>query len=162
ERVKRAVLVVRRREIAQPRVGFAGDALGQCRGQSRLADAGLAGDQHDPALAGLGLPPAAQEQIEFLVAAGERRRPRAQCLEAADDAAFADHLPGARRLGKAGERQQPEIFDLEQTAELAPRDVAMTTRLGALMVWSRAARFGVSPTTPRSCAAPSPIRSPTT
>src|SRR5262245_31935064 len=111
--------MVRRREIAQPRMRFAGDALCKRRGQPRLADAGLAGDQHDPALTGLGLPPAALEQVEFLVAADQRRRLRAQCLEAADDAAFADHLPGMRPLGEAGERLRPEAFDLALTADLA-------------------------------------------
>jgi hypothetical protein len=88
-----------------------------------LADAGLAGDQHDPALAGLGLPPAAPEQVKFLVAADERHRLRAQGLEAADDTAFPDHLPGARCLGEARERLRPEVFDLEQTTKLAPRAV---------------------------------------
>src|SRR5215472_6572977 len=115
--------MVRRSEIAPPRVRLASDALRQRRGQSRLADAGLAGDQYDPALAGLGLPPAAQEQVAFLVAADERRRLRAQRLEAADDAAFADHLPGARRPDEAGERLRPEVLNLEQTAELAPRAI---------------------------------------
>ncbi len=39
---------------------------------------------------------------------------------------------------------------------------ATTTVPGAASTCRRAARLGVSPTTPRSCAAPSPIRSPTT
>ena len=39
---------------------------------------------------------------------------------------------------------------------------AITSVFGAAKPCSRAARFGVWPTTPRSCAAPSPIRSPTT
>ena len=38
----------------------------------------------------------------------------------------------------------------------------MISVFGAAKPCSRAARFGVSPTTPRSCATPSPIRSPTT
>ncbi len=37
----------------------------------------------------------------------------------------------------------------------------MTTAPGSASAWSRAARFGVSPTTASSCAAPSPISSPT-
>src|SRR5262249_3991893 len=67
--------------------------------------------------------PAARQQAKFLVTANERRCLCAQCLEAADDAAFADHLPGARCLGEAGERLRPEVFDLDQTAELTPRAV---------------------------------------
>ena len=39
---------------------------------------------------------------------------------------------------------------------------AITSVFGVARACSRAARFGVSPTTPRSCAAPSPIKSPTT
>ena len=39
---------------------------------------------------------------------------------------------------------------------------AMTTMFGSAMPCRRAARFGVSPTMPRSCASPEPIRSPTT
>ena len=39
---------------------------------------------------------------------------------------------------------------------------AMTTVSGSAIACSRAARFGVSPTTPRSCASPDPMRSPTT
>ena len=39
---------------------------------------------------------------------------------------------------------------------------AITTVPGSASACSRAARFGVSPTTACSCAAPSPIRSPTT
>ena len=39
---------------------------------------------------------------------------------------------------------------------------AMTTVFGSAMPCRRAARFGVSPTMPRSCASPAPIRSPTT
>ena len=36
----------------------------------------------------------------------------------------------------------------------------MTTVSGSAIDCSRAARFGVSPTTPRSCASPDPMRSP--
>ena len=39
---------------------------------------------------------------------------------------------------------------------------AMTTVFGSAIPCNRAARFGVSPTMPRSCASPDPIRSPTT
>ena len=39
---------------------------------------------------------------------------------------------------------------------------AMTTMFGSAMPCSRAARFGVSPTIACSCAAPAPMRSPTT
>jgi hypothetical protein len=62
-----------------------------------------------------------QQQVELLVAPDERARLRAQRLEAAQHAAFTDHLPGALRLGEAGERLRPEIRDLKQCADLPPR-----------------------------------------
>ena len=65
-------------------------------------------------------------------------------------------------LGKTGERLGPEILDLEQVP-ICRRVLSATTRVpGRASACRRAARFGVSPTTPRSCAAPAPIRSPTT
>src|SRR5215472_11169889 len=95
------------------------DALRQRGGQARFADPGLAGDQYHPPFAELCLLPAPRQEVELLVAADQRRGPRAQCLEAADDPALADHTPGTLWLGKTGERLGPEILDLEQRADLA-------------------------------------------
>src|SRR5215471_11334853 len=83
ERVERAVLMVGRAEIAQPRVRLALDALRQHRSDARLADPRLARKQHDAALAGFCLLPAPQQQVELFVAPDEWRRLRPQCLEAA-------------------------------------------------------------------------------
>jgi hypothetical protein len=47
ERIKRAVLVIGRAEIAQSQMRLGVEALVQCRGEARLADSGFAGDQHD-------------------------------------------------------------------------------------------------------------------
>ena len=58
--VERAILIVRRAEIANPGVRLGLDMLRQCRGQPRLADARLAGDQHHPPCTGSRLPPATQ------------------------------------------------------------------------------------------------------
>ena len=63
---------------------------------------GFAGDQHDLAVARLGARPAAQQQVDLLVAAdqpGQRRS--AQCLEPARDDARTQHLPGRHRPGDA-------------------------------------------------------------
>jgi hypothetical protein len=68
ERVERAVLMVRRAEIAQPRVWFALDGLRQCRGHARFADPRLPRHKHHPPLAGLCLLPAPQQQVELFVA----------------------------------------------------------------------------------------------
>jgi hypothetical protein len=43
----------------------------QLRSDARLADAGLAGDQHDLAVSRLGTRPAPQQQVDFLLAADE-------------------------------------------------------------------------------------------
>ena len=120
--MERARLMVRRAEIAQPRVRFGGDALRQHRSQSRLADAGLADQHHHPALAGLGLPPAALQQRQFFVAANERRQvapmPR---LEAALGPALAQYSRGHHRRAQALELDGTEIRVLEQPAGQPPR-----------------------------------------
>jgi hypothetical protein len=118
--VERAILIVRRAEIAQSDVRLALDMCRQCRGQARLADPGLAGDQHHPTFARLGLLPAPRQEVELLVAADQRCGSRTQCLEPADDLALAEHTPGVLRLGKTGERLGPQILDLEQRADLSP------------------------------------------
>ena len=53
DRMERAVGVMRRAEVAQAEMRLAGNAFEQRRGQARLADAGLAGEQDDAALAAL-------------------------------------------------------------------------------------------------------------
>ena len=73
EGIERAVLMVRRAEIAQARMRLVLDALGKRGGEPRLADARLAGDQHDPSFAALRLLPAADKQLDFLVTTDERR-----------------------------------------------------------------------------------------
>ena len=94
--------MMRRAEIAQPRVPVCPYGLGQRCAQARLADPRLAGDQHDASFAAFRLLPAALQQIELLVAPDQWCGLRTQCLEAADDHAFACHTPGTLRLGKTG------------------------------------------------------------
>ena len=56
----------------------------------------------DLSFAVLGLPPAAQQQIELVVAPDERREGgRMHGLEAALNHGLAQHLPGADRAGQA-------------------------------------------------------------
>src|SRR6516225_5504341 len=69
KREQRALLVIGRAEIAQTDMGLGLEAPFQLCSDARLADAGLAGDQHDLAVSGLGAGPASQQQIELLVAA---------------------------------------------------------------------------------------------
>src|SRR5215472_3785124 len=112
--------MVQRAEIAQSGVRLGLDMLRQCRGQARLADPRLAGDQHHSPFAGLCLLPAPRQEVELLVAADQRCGSRTQCLKAADDPALADHTPGTLRLAKTRERLEPEILDLEQRPNLSP------------------------------------------
>ena len=106
EGIERTVLVVRRAEITQPGMRLAFDVRGKCRRQPRLADSWLAGNQHHPSFAGFCLLPTPPQQLDFFVAPDERRLPRAQGLEPAQFAAFAQHSPGPLGLGKAGKLLQ--------------------------------------------------------
>ena len=49
-------------------MGLGAEALFQLCGDARLADAGLAGDQHDLAVSRLGARPAPQQEVDFLFA----------------------------------------------------------------------------------------------
>ena len=102
---------------------FVSDHVGERRSQSRLADARLTRHQHHPAFAGLGLLPAAQRQLQFLITTDQRRRVLTQRLEAADRAALSNNPPCALRLGKPGERLRPEVFQIEQRADVAARAI---------------------------------------
>ena len=112
--------MVRRAEIAQPSVRFGGDPLGQRLGEAGLADARLGGNQHHPAVAGLRLRPAAEQQVDLLVAANQRRDGPVQCLEPAFGHARANHLPDRHVLGEALKGDVAEIAILEQAADLPP------------------------------------------
>ena len=57
---------------------------------------------------------------------------------------------------------RPEVAALNRSPNSLRVSSATSTVFGSAMACSLAARFGVSPTTPRSCAAPLPMWSPTT
>ena len=98
------------------------EALLQCRGDARLAEAGFARDQHDLAVARLGARPAAQQQVDLLVAADQRgQRRSAQCLEPARDGTRTQHLPGRHRRGDALDLDGAEIAVLEEIADQPAR-----------------------------------------
>ena len=65
-----------RAEIAQAEMWRGLEALRQCRGDARFANARLAGDQDDLPIARFGARPAAQQQVDFLVAADQRAQRR--------------------------------------------------------------------------------------
>ena len=157
--MERAVLMVRRAEIAQPRVRLAARSLATaprsgatCRSPARPRPARPVPRRPSPA---------ASAAAAGRVPRRARRaasRSRAQRLEAAHDAAFADHAPGALRLGKAGERLRPEILELEQRADLPSRALGdhERARLGQAPA---AGRRGSASRRPRRAPARRPRRS---
>ena len=77
---QRAVLEMRRTEIAQTGVGLLFQPLQHRRGHARLADPWLAGQQNDLTFAGFRPRPAAHQELEFLLAANQRQRRRSATL----------------------------------------------------------------------------------
>jgi len=73
--------------------------------------------------------PAAGKRLDLLLAPDKRRLSRAQCLEAADLAAFAQDPPGALGFAKAGELLRPQILQVEQPADLPARCFANDQRV---------------------------------
>ncbi len=87
-------------------------------GEARLADAGLAADQDDLALALLGLLPQAEQQAKLVLASDQGGQAAAvQRLEAALGAADREHAPGLDRLIEALEPVLAEIGVGEEAAD---------------------------------------------
>src|SRR6516164_11078953 len=110
--------MIGRTEMAQSKMRFLPYVLEKFRRQARLANPGLAANQHRMPLAVPCSRPAPPQQRDLLGAADERHRPRTQCLEAAQHAALAKDPPSRLRLGKPGKRLRPEIGEIEQPADL--------------------------------------------
>ena len=75
---------------------------------------------------------------------------------------LAQHLPGADRAGQALELNRTKSRHSNRPPMRRRVSASMTAQPGSASDCSRAARFGVSPITACSCAAPAPSRSPTT
>ncbi len=89
-RLERTVAVIGQALVAQQAVRAVFQPLAQALDDARLADAGLAGQQHDVALAVTGLLPALEQQGDLVLAADQRRQlARAQRREAVGDGARA-------------------------------------------------------------------------
>ena len=98
DRVKRAVGVLRRAEVAQARVRLGSEAFQQRGRQSRLADAGFTREQHHLAFAGLCLRPAPQQQFKFFFTPDKLgQSARVQSLETAFDRSRSQRRPGPHR-----------------------------------------------------------------
>ncbi|HKN29675.1 MAG TPA: hypothetical protein VJY34_18025 [Roseiarcus sp.] len=101
-RIERAVDVLRRAEVAHPHMRLARQPLEERRRQPRLADAGLAGDEHDLPFARFRLVPTPEQQFGLFLAAHERHEAaRVQRLEPALLRTRAQRRPGAGRPGDA-------------------------------------------------------------
>ena len=161
--MERAGLVERRAEVAQRRIALAGQALAQRTDEARLADAGLARQQNDLALALTDPLPAVEQQRQLLLTTDERHQARAmQGLEAILRSACPRTRKRAIGSLKPARRRRPR----SSTSNRRPRSrlvrSAITTCPGPASACRRAARFGVSPITSRSWASPEPTRSPMT
>ena len=122
DRIKRAVGVLRRAEIAQARVRLGGEAFQQRGREPRFADTGLAGEEHHLAFAGLCPRPAPQQQFEFFFPPDEGGQAgRVQRLEAAFRRTRPQRRPGPHRPGDALEVLCPEVLQLEEIAEKLSR-----------------------------------------
>ena len=98
------------------------EAIFQRGSEARLADAGLAAEQHDAAFASLRLAPAVQQQCEFVFATEQRcAAAGAQRLETTVDRALAQHAPDPDRLLVALDCRCADIATIEQPADEVPR-----------------------------------------
>ena len=122
ERTKRAVGVVGRALITQARVRLAGDALGESRRKTGLADPRLARNQHDLPFALPGEALALQQEIDLVFAADEiGQTGRADRLEAALGSRHALDRPRRDRLGNTLDLVPAEVAQTEQIAEQPAR-----------------------------------------
>ena len=152
-----------RAEEAQASMRFRAKALLYCLGDPRLPDARLTRDQYrqpSPAFA------CAQRRISSSISSS---RPTSGVV--------AVRRASKRLSTELGRKSRPSLHQLGYALEFfgsrglsssnrlpTSRRVlsAMTTMFGSAALCRRAAMFGVSPTMPRSCASPDPIKSPTT
>jgi hypothetical protein len=116
-RVEGTVLVMGRAEISETTVWLVFQPFPDRLSDARFADAGLARYQHDAAIATLRLVPAAQEQVDLLVATDERGAGCAQRLEPALHRARTRHLVCLHPISEALRLDAAKIAILEQTAQ---------------------------------------------
>ena len=122
ERIKCAVRVLRRAEIARARVRLGRKTFHERSGQPRFADAGFAREQHHLAFAAPCQGPAPRQQPGLFVPSDQRRQAtRMQGVEAAFHRAEAQRRPGPCRLGNAFELLRAEIAQIEELADKPSR-----------------------------------------
>ena len=121
QRMQRTGRVVRRALVEQAYVGLVLEARAHFPHQTRLADAGLAGQQDDMPLAVFGLLPSAQQQRDLLVAPDQRRQARRLPRLEAPFGLGPRPRPATRRAAAAKplRRMRPEVLELEQASRAA-------------------------------------------
>ena len=109
---------------------LAADAFHELLDQARFADAGLALDQHDSALAGARGLPALEQRRELALAADERAA-RAASLRLESRLALlgAQHPPARHRRGVAVHVERAEQLELEGVAQQRLRRLAYDQRV---------------------------------
>src|SRR5277367_5035802 len=122
ERIERAVAVIGRALVAQSRVRGLRDLFGDPSGNARLADARLARDQHDLALALEG-PALPREKVPPLRLASDEagQAGRMGGLEAAIALGDSKRREGFHRLGQTLERLLAEVANPKTIADQTPR-----------------------------------------
>ena len=134
--------------------GVSAEPRAELLDEPRLADAGLADDEHELALACPRALPAAREQAELLLATDERRqRPRAAPSAAAARAHDADRARPAPATPLSS--RAPLSSATKRPATWRCTSAVTSTEPGSATAWTRAATFGASPNT-------SPVASTTT
>ena len=117
---ERRLPVQRRAEKTHADAGILFEFLAHPVENARLADTGLARQQHHAALALADLVPSPAQERDFLLAADEGCRLAAQRLEAAFDDRDALHLVGFHRSGEAFHLDTDRSGEIEQVADQAP------------------------------------------
>ena len=121
-RVEHTARVMGRAVVAERREALVGQAVAEVSDDARFADAGLAGEQDDVALALSGALPPFQQEVDLLLPADHGPEPEpAQSLEAAFGPALAQDGPRRDGLRKTLEPVRPRVRELEQAADQTPR-----------------------------------------
>src|SRR5215470_6805339 len=104
--------------IAQDPSRLGVQTLSERKGETRLADAGLAGEQHDLTFTSSGLVETLQEKSDFVFATDQwRYLLPVKSFEAAFGLAFAHDAPCTNWLNEALQVSRAEIDKLEQSAQ---------------------------------------------
>jgi len=157
DRIKRAVRVLRGAEIAQARVRLGCEAFQKRRGEPRLPNTGLAGEQDHLAFTGLCPGPAPKQQVLFFLAANKGGQAGSvQGVKAALHGTRPQRSPGPRRPGDAFEALCSEVLQLKEIAKKSPGALGDDDRVRFGQRLQPRCKVRRSPTMPRSCASPEP------